>query len=303
MAGIPIILDTDIGVDVDDVWALAMMLRSPELDVRLITTTTGDTTYAAKIVARLLEIAGRTDIPIGIGIPLQATPQPQAEWIEDYDLARYPGPLHVDGVGALVETIRASEEPVTVVGIGPLPNIAAALQRDPSMTANSRFVGMHGSIRRGYLGIPKPMAEYNVKQFTKASQTVFGTPWDFTLTPLDTCGTVTLSGERFAAIRDYKDPLTAAVIENHRLWVKQTDLPHIRDLDSEHQSSTLYDTVAIYLAFSEEFLEMESLTIRVNEEGQTRIDPAGRSMNCATEWKDFEAFQDLLVARLTEPPS
>lgn len=300
MPGIPIILDTDIGVDVDDVWALAMMLRSPELDVRLITTTTGDTTYAAKIVARLLEIAGRTDIPIGIGIPLQNTTQPQADWVRDIDLDRYPGTLHPDGVGAMVESIRTSQDPVTVVAIGPLPNIAAALQRDPDMTKNSRFVGMHGSIRRGYLGIEKPMAEYNVKQFTKASQAVFGAPWDFTLTPLDTCGTVALSGDRFAAIRDCKDPLTAAVIENHFLWSEKTDLPHIAQLDREHESSTLYDTVAIYLAFSEDLLEMETLPIRVNEAGQTRIDEGGQPMRCATNWIDYEAFQDLLVARFTE---
>ena len=66
----PVILDTDIGFDVDDVWALAFLLRCPELDIKLITTDTGDTHYSAKIVAKLLQIAGRTDIPIGIGIPL-----------------------------------------------------------------------------------------------------------------------------------------------------------------------------------------------------------------------------------------
>jgi inosine-uridine nucleoside N-ribohydrolase len=303
LAGIPIILDTDIGVDVDDVWALAMMLRSPELDVRLITTTTGDTVYAAKIVAKLLEAAGRTDIPIGIGIPLQATSQPHADWVKGYDLANYPGEVLRDGVGAITDAIRDSKTPVTVVGIGPLPNIAAALQRDPGMTANSRFVGMHGSIRRGYLGLPKPMAEYNVKQFTKASQAVFSADWDFTLTPLDTCGTVTLSGERFAKVRDSEDPLTAAVIENHRLWVAQTDIPHAKEFDSEKQSSTLYDTVAIYLAFSEELLVMESLRVLVNEKGQTRIDESGQPMRCAMDWKDYEAFQDLLVKRLTETPA
>ena len=64
----PVILDTDIGFDVDDVWALAFLLRCPELDIKLITTDTGDTHYSAKIVAKLLQIAGRTDIPIGIGI-------------------------------------------------------------------------------------------------------------------------------------------------------------------------------------------------------------------------------------------
>ena len=62
-APIPVIFDTDIGDDIDDTWALVMLLRSPRLDVRMITTDYGNTVYRAKLVARLLEIAGRTDIP------------------------------------------------------------------------------------------------------------------------------------------------------------------------------------------------------------------------------------------------
>jgi hypothetical protein len=82
---IPVILDTDIGDDIDDTWALALLLRSPELDVKLVTTATGDTTYRAQIVARLLEVAGRTDVPVGIGPagPLR-TPPRQTAWIEGY---------------------------------------------------------------------------------------------------------------------------------------------------------------------------------------------------------------------------
>ena len=72
--GIPVMLDTDIGTDMDDTWALAFMLRSPELDVKLITTASDDTTVRAKIVAKLLTIAARTDIPIGIGIENKVDP-------------------------------------------------------------------------------------------------------------------------------------------------------------------------------------------------------------------------------------
>ena len=71
---IPVILDTDIGTDIDDTWALAFLLKCPELDVKLITTASGDTFERAKIVAKILEIAGRTDIPIGLGLPLENTP-------------------------------------------------------------------------------------------------------------------------------------------------------------------------------------------------------------------------------------
>src|SRR4249920_1984381 len=88
---IPVIIDTDIGDDIDDTWALVLALRSPELDVRLVVTDFGNTEQRAKLVARVLELAGRTDIPIGIGIKENDDPGPQADWVRDYDLARYPG--------------------------------------------------------------------------------------------------------------------------------------------------------------------------------------------------------------------
>ena len=77
---IPVIVDTDIGLDVDDVWALVFLLGCPELDVRLVTTCTGDTHYRAAVAAKVLEQAGRTDIPIGIGVPLDASPKTHSEW-------------------------------------------------------------------------------------------------------------------------------------------------------------------------------------------------------------------------------
>ena len=90
-APIPVILDTDIGDDIDDTWALALALKSPELDVRLVVTDFGNTEQRAKLVARVLELAGRTDVPIGIGIKENDDPGPQAEWVKGYDLAKYPG--------------------------------------------------------------------------------------------------------------------------------------------------------------------------------------------------------------------
>ena len=60
MKKIPVILDTDLGTDIDDSWAIAYMLKCPELDVKLITTATGDTTYRAKLCAGLLS-AGEKD--------------------------------------------------------------------------------------------------------------------------------------------------------------------------------------------------------------------------------------------------
>ncbi len=146
---IPVILDTDIGFDVDDVWALAFLLKCPELDVKLVVTNTGDTTYSARLVARLLEVAGRTDIPVGIGIPVDPVPRTHSAWLGDYELAQYPGEVIDDGVGAMIDVIKAANETVPVVAIGPLANVAAMLSRDESVTRNSTINGIHATIRRG----------------------------------------------------------------------------------------------------------------------------------------------------------
>jgi inosine-uridine nucleoside N-ribohydrolase len=66
---IPVVLDTDIGSDMDDSWALAMLLGCPELDLRLVVTATADTTYRARVAAGILIAGGRDDVPIGIGPP------------------------------------------------------------------------------------------------------------------------------------------------------------------------------------------------------------------------------------------
>ncbi|MFP6806105.1 MAG: nucleoside hydrolase [Pseudomonadales bacterium] len=296
---IPVILDTDIGFDVDDVWALALMLKSPELDVKLIVTDTGDTHYSARLVAKLLQVAGREDIPVGIGIPLDFSPRTHELWLGDFSLDDFRGQVFSDGVGAICDTIMQSSEQVAIICIGPVPNIAAALLREPRITENSRFIGMHGSIRRGYLGASKPMKEYNVKKHTASCQSVFSTPWDISITPLDTCGTVILKDENFARLKDSDDALTKAVLENHFIWCEAVkDWPVLADMDPATQSSLLYDTVAIYMAFSEDFLEMESLPIVVTDDGKTMIDETGQMVRCAMNWKDQQAFEEFISERL-----
>lgn len=296
---IPVILDTDIGFDVDDVWALAFLLRCPEVDVKLIVTDTGDTHYSASLVAKLLEVAGRTDIPVGVGIPLDASARTHSEWLGDYQLKDYPGTVLLDGVGAICHTVMSSPATVSIISIGPVPNIAAALAREPRMVTNSKFVGMHGSIRRGYLGADKPMREYNVKKHSMACKKVFATPWDLTITPLDTCGNVFLQGDNFERLKESSDPLAQAVMQNHFAWCEKVkDWPILSHMDPQVQSSLLYDTVAVYLAFSQSLLEMEQLPIVITDDGKTMIDERGQLVNCAMQWKDQAAFETLLTKRL-----
>lgn len=299
MPKIPLILDTDIGNDIDDTWALAMLLRSPELDVKLILTGTGNTTYRAALVAKLLHLAGRTDIPLGIGIPQSHEPGPQAAWLEDFSWADYPGQVHPDGVGALIETIMAAPEPVTLLCIGPATNLAAALVREPRIAERAKIVGMFGSVRKGYDGSAEISREYNVYTDVEACRKLFAAFPTVTITPVDTCGIVRLTGELYAQIRDSTDPLVRAVIENYRIWAQHITWTTV---DVETESSVLFDTVAVYLAFAEDFLEIEPVGLRITEEGYTVIDETAKPIRCALAWKDLAAFERLLVGRLLNEP-
>ena len=295
---IPVILDTDIGTDIDDTWALAFLLRCPELDVKLITTTTGDTFERARLVARLLEVAGRTDIPIGVGVPLESAPNYQSEWLQGYALQDYPGEILTDAIGALARSIRLSAQPVTVIGIGPLPNLAALLMQAPDIVTNSRCIGMFGSIHKGYFGSLDIPAEYNVRLYPHSCRRVFSSPWEITLSPLDTCGSVQLKGEKYRAVLDSQDPLMRAVIENYVCWTKHNQNPLYRGFDPSQESSILFDLVPIYLAFSEALVAIEEISLSVSDDGYTRMAADGDPIRCALEWKDLSAFEDLVVSRL-----
>ncbi|MDD8027077.1 MAG: nucleoside hydrolase [Acidobacteriota bacterium] len=295
-ARIPVILDTDIGDDIDDTWALVMLLKSPEFDLKLVTTTYGKAEYRAKIAAKILTVAGRTDVPVGLGAGGREGTGGQAAWVNDYELARYTGRVHQDGVQALIDVINASKRPVTVISIGPSTTVAEALTRAPGIVAKAFFVGMQGSVRKGYDG-GAVGPEWNVKCDVPAARKALLAPWKrTTITPLDTCGLVRLKGERFVALAASSDTLVRALLENYRLWANKPSLGELRE------SSVLFDTVAVYLAFPATpcLSPLEKLAIAVADGGLTRIDPAGNEMFVATAWQDLNGYQDFLVKRLLQ---
>jgi len=295
---IPIILATDIGDDIDDTWALGFLLKCPELSLKLVATEFGEAPYRAKLLGKFLQATGHADIPIAVGPDVEPRGEgPLAEWVRDYNLSSYPGHVHSDGVGAMIDVIMGSPEPVTLICIGPMPNVAAALEREPRIAQRARLVGMEGSARLGYDGAKTPCAEWNVKANPAAARKGLSADWDVTITPLDTCGLVTLDGARYQRILRSHDPVAATIMENYRMWSKDRSTVD----DAERHSSTLFDPVAVYLAFSQSFCRMERLGIRVTDDGFTVIDPQARQMNVATAWKDLDGFRDLLVNRLCGP--
>jgi inosine-uridine nucleoside N-ribohydrolase len=293
---ISVILDTDIGCDIDDTWALAMLLKSPELDLKLVVSDEGDTEYRAKLLAKMLTIAGRHDVPVGIGIGQNSDGGPLTPWVADYDLASYPGRVYSDGVNALIQTIMQAQDPVTFICIGPMPNMSLALERNPAIAGRCHFIGMHGSVFCQYGGAPGISAEYNVVKDIAACRAVFNAPWlSKTITPLDTCDNVRLGGERYQRLVRSTEPCLAAVLENYRIWAASSP-----GHNPAHESTVLYDTVAVYLAFSRALLNMQRIPISIDDKGFTLPAADGAPIDVAVTWRDKEAYLDFLAERLLQ---
>jgi inosine-uridine nucleoside N-ribohydrolase len=299
VARTPVIVDTDIGDDTDDYWALAYALKSPKLDVKLVTTTYGKQQYRGALIAKFLLAAGRTDIPIGIGMGPDGTGGMQA-WLGNFSLASYQGKVATDGVQAMIDTINSSPTPVTVIAIGPVNTIGAALQKDPGIAAKANLCAMAGSIRVGYGNKPGQIGEYNVCRDVQDAQRVFSAPWiSIAITPLDTGDSVTLVGERYLALLPSHDPLLQTLLSVSAAAHRAPDPAKI------NFSGSGFDTVAVLLAEQDpsHFTNLEDLKIVVDPHGKTNIDPAGTAMKVATTWKDLNGYLDYLKQTMLLPPT
>lgn len=155
------ILDTDIGTDVDDALALAFALRHPDLDLRAVTTVSGDTVRRARIAKKLLLLAGRDDIEVAAGErgeQSQPLRNPEAGH-EDAMLGDVSGDLPLsdrDAVTLLLDECEAHGYEVATVGMQ--SNIAAALERDASFAQMVPRLAVMGGVFApvDFLGVTLP---------------------------------------------------------------------------------------------------------------------------------------------------
>lgn len=297
---IPLYLQTDIGGDIDDFWALVMLLKQPWIDLKMILTDTGDTVYRAAICAKLLQLAGRDDVEIGAGLadwPIGRHARTHIEWVKDYALKSYKNYTQC-GVERFIERLRAEEGPVTLMAIGPVTSLGEALRRAPDIAQKCNFVGMFGSVYKGYNGGEKPEPEYNVYIDVEASKRVFSADWlSASITPLDTCGIVRLTGDLYQRIEASQDKFVKEIVDVYTSWSK---FYSSENWTKPVASSTLFDTVAAHMVSSREFLKMKEVKLVVDDRGMTIPDPAGKPFQVAYEWTDLAAYEAFLVDTLTK---
>ena len=152
MTPIPVVFDTDIGSFADDSLALALALLSPELDVRLVLTTSGDVRARAQVAALQLQLSGRDDVAVGIGVGSEphSASEPLFAYSAHVDLGTYRGGVTVDGVGAAAAAILSSgRSDWVVLQLGPASTMAELIRRYPQVAPRARLVAMGTSICSG----------------------------------------------------------------------------------------------------------------------------------------------------------
>lgn len=282
-----VLLDTDIGDDIDDAFALALILRSPELHLLGVTTAFGDTELRAQLVDRYLGAVGRTDIPVMAGVQTDA---PNHFTQADYAHGG-PSGKHGDGVDFMLKQIQAHPGEITLIAIGPLFNVQAAIQRDAATFRKlKRVVIMGGSVYRGYDGAGgvqrPPDPEWNIKCDPAGLQALLGVGVPVFMMPLDSTQ-VHLGLPRLLPVVSLGSPLTTQLTMLYHQWAEGREWP----------SPTLFDPVAVTYTFRPDLCPATPLRIEVDAKGNTKPVPGAPNAQVCLK-VDEKGFLDLLMGRI-----
>ncbi len=109
-----------------------------------------------------------------------------------------------------------------------------------------------------------------------------------------------MDGRRYQTVYGSDARGVQPLIRNYEAWLTRVPWLQVKP-DPTKKSSVLFDLVAVYMAYSEDYLTMETLPIAIDDAGLTYVDDAAPKVRCAMSWKDQEAFEAMLVERLTTP--
>ncbi|MDO8586409.1 MAG: nucleoside hydrolase [Armatimonadota bacterium] len=277
-----VIISTDIGDDIDDAFAVAFALKSPELKVDAIVATHGPTARRAKLAARLLSIAGREDIPVLVGKPGEDYDQGQLRWAAGFTPKT---PVVSDGPRALADRVMRSREKVIIVPTGPLTDVAEMLKLEPKVKEKiEEIVLMGGSIYRDFHYKPQPCPETNIVLDAKAARTVFESGIPITMAPLDVTVMMQPDPADMKRLAESKQPLAHALHELFVAW--------------GHPIPTFYDPVAVAVILQRDMVKTERLCVKVTNDGFTRVAPGEEpNANVCLE-VDKPRFMKLFMGRI-----
>jgi purine nucleosidase len=286
------ILDTDIGDDIDDAYALALLLHSPEIKLLGITTAFGDTELRARLTDRYLAAVHRSEIPVAVGR--------QTSHTNVFSQAAYakqqPDHAHPEAVKFLLDQIRAHPGQITLIAIGPLVNVQDAIARDAATFRKlKRVVMMGGSVYRGYdtagSSDSPPDAEWNIARDPEGASALLASGVPVYMMPLDSTQ-IHLEEVQRERIFAFGSPLTDQLTLLYHQWMAGTD--------NHSTTPTLFDPVAAAYAIHPELCPMKPFRFQIDSKGFTSlIDGTPNASVCLKS--DEDGFLEFLVGRVTSP--
>lgn len=306
----PVIIDTDPGID--DALALMLAVASPELDLRAVTTVGGNTGLARTTdnALRLLHLLGRDDVPLGAGadVPLvrnDTAPDPSTHGEDGFGGVRLdPAPRGADtrdAVALMVDVIEQSTEPVTLIALGPLTNVAVLIAAHPFTAARlERIVMMGGGAR--VIGNMTPAAEFNVWYDPEAAARVLAAGIPVTMVGLD------VTHQALTAPEDWDGLRGGGAVSRAVLAMVEFYTAYYRAVAGT-SSTAQHDSLAVAAVIRPDLVTTRALHVDVEcagalTRGMTVVDvddvaKAAPNVDVALE-VDAAAFNRLLVSRVVE---
>lgn len=265
-----IILDTDIGNDVDDIFALTMLAKMKEFKLLGITTVYGDTREEARMARYVLDRLGRIDVPVfpGEGSPLGRGPVLRGSHIAGgfpQDFVNVQANSRTSAVDFLIEQSRLYEGELEVLAIGPLTNIAEAVRKDPGFPLRIKQLTIMGGLINPekhpvWLEIIKHHnGEYNIACDLDASRIVFEAGFPITLIPLDVTTTVAFTEKHLGYFRRMPFGLGEILARELEIWWLVTSQMN----EKEDYRSNPHDPMAVVSLYQEDMFTFERGQIEI----------------------------------------
>ena len=288
-----IIIDTDIGDDIDDAFALGLALSSPEFDILGISASFGDTVTRAKMLDRMLGELGHNDMPVAMGTPVNVNLNAftQRRYAESGQFRRA---NHLSSVDFILEQARKYPGQVTLVAVGPLPNIGAAIDKDPAAFRQlKRVVIMGGSIRTmtDPYGVAAPIAphpEWNIKNDIASAQKLFAAGVPLLVMPLDSTANLKMHEVARTALFAHGSMLTNILAGLYYEWSAYTRSP----------TPIQYDPMTLAALLEPSLCPLTPMHITVDDAGDTKETPGTPNAQVCLK-SDADSFLHFYVKRVT----
>ncbi len=288
---VAVLLDTDIGDDIDDAWALAVCLTHPRIDLLGVSTVYADTVARAVLARWLIQAAGKSvEVAAGEQHPLNRTVNlfrpKQIEAVPPEDEQRLKSG-RTDGVAFLAEKAAAYHgDELVLLTVGPLTNAAKLLTEHPKEAAKiSRIVAMVGTLLPDH-----PHPEYNAAIDPAATKVLFESGKPLTMIGLDVTLRCKLPEDALAAFASSDKPLLQRLLAMTKIW-RET---HRRN-DGSLPLPILHDPLAALVVVEPELVALNPMRIVVDESGRTL--KADGEPNCLVA---TDVRPDAVVQRLKE---